>query len=283
MGVYNSVSGTEMSSPYIKPALKLNPLSARRGSVDSHNISLHTAKHSSTNSPQTRQRSSSFGVALPLSKLKAKSLREQILRKSKDDVSTSSSAEALPHSGDSSPEPHLHYMEPQHSQHCQKCKRHVMRQNSLRESLNNPEDELVFDYANGVIRHKERPKTAFGTTFYSQKKTSTSPTTPRRSVKLQLPVCDEQGLDPANTDEPISANDFINQCIIDSQTPRLQPAQKPSTSSTFSKLLEEFMPSKKEDQGVPEIVVVPRRGRSNSLPVISWRDNGTPRAGDSVS
>mgnify|MGYP001792914743 CR=1 FL=1 len=142
---------------------------------------------------------------------------------------------------------------------CRKCIKAQLQRNTSK-----PQDELVFDYIHGEIKH--RPKTAFGRTVHADN-TPASPTTGGRKSKSKGGHDDEH--DDGEQDH-ISADEFINQCIIDSQTPRIKTVQRPRTSSTFGQLLEEFLPGD-NDKAVPELLELPpvrRRGRSNSLPVV---------------
>lgn len=292
----SSASGREMVAPDTTssvtkspPKGAMNRLTKRRGSLP-----LNKASFTAPSSPPMRERSMSFGVATkPVSKqkngsgvnLNSPQSSPSLLTRSQNELRSSFASLTL--------SKHLSGLMTSSSEH---LKTGVSTEGDrlydhshdhplvtggtdlslktlkaqLQRHVPKPQDELVFDYVHGEIKH--RPMTAFGRTVHPEKAAASPPTMKKKSI-LKMSYGSNDGKDDCDV---LSADGFINQCIIDSQTPRIKTAQRPQTSSTFGQLLEEFLPSNGSNE-IPELLEIPpvkRRGRSNSLPVVPVWKNG---------
>lgn len=250
-GSKNSPNGSGSSSPVLAVRNQ-----ARRGSL----VSQKSVHFNQEPALRQRQRSASFGYATHLLTKPARLSTNLKPSGSEERVSKTGSNPTL--CGDHS--------DKHDQQHCVKCSR-LQRRSSLKPAGS---DELVFDYVHGEIKHREKSTTAFGSTYHPEDKKP--PKYERRSsLKIDTSKDEKEAGDEAEGDQDsmVSADDFINRCIIDVQTPRVKTAQKPShTSSTFSQLLAEFMPEDGNHE-LPDVVAIPvikQRGRSNSLPLVNW-------------
>lgn len=142
----------------------------------------------------------------------------------------------------------------------------MMRRSCLRRgSLGTPVLAGDWEFSSReIMRYRERPKTAFGSSVAHNIKPS--PKVSRKKPKARIETPPEDTSSSSAESEPIRADDFINNCIIDSQTPRIKPPLRPKTSSLFSQLLDEFIPGS-NDRETPELIeiAVTPRGRSNSF------------------
>jgi len=208
---------------------------------------------------QMRQRSSSFGNA---SQYYRKKLAAQInldlpIKKTISNSSVNSSTESLCDHHDVLLG---HQKSIKHSgpNTCSRC----MRKEKLKEVTWS--NDLIFDHIHGEIRH--RPKQAFGRTVHDGEKISSVKKLPPKS-KSPSP---DRKRDSAI--EPVTADEFINKCIIESETTIIRAAQKPTGSSLFSQLLGEFLPHDDETLHVELKAPETPRERAYSMPS-EWRRN----------
>ena len=207
---------------------------------------------------QSRQRSSSFGHTTQYyrKKLTAKINLDLPIQKATSTSSMHSSNESL---CDHSSETGSLSSFAKHSTNnaCFRC----MRKEKHKE-VTQPND-LIFDHIHGEIRH--RAKQAFGRTVHDEDR---APTVRKHSPKPKQTTTEED-----TTPEPITADEFINKCIIESETTIIRAAQKPTASSLFSQLLGEFLPNHDDEPHLSELKPAePPRERAYSMPS-EWRKN----------
>lgn len=127
---------------------------------------------------------------------------------------------------------------------------------------------MVFDYIHGVIKH--RPKTAFGSIIHDNIYEDTDAQL-KPQADSESSTCHSDGSEDEETRPVTGAGDFLSQCILDSQVTVIKAAEKPSSSTLFSKLLNEFMlePQQQEesfDSNSSPVTDQSYRIRANSLP-----------------
>ena len=134
-------------------------------------------------------------------------------------------------------------------------------------SSEQPANDLIFDYIHGEIKH--RPKTAFGSIVHQSANTKTSPKPPKKEMKH-----DDSGSSNSEDESVVAtANDFLNQCIINSEQTWIKPPEKPQSSSAFDKILKEFMPE--DDIDFDEEPQKTFRERTHSMPASVMAKNGS--------
>lgn len=200
-----------------------------------------------------RQRSSSFGqqtsTQMRLHKKQTKINLDLPVKKSTSTNSLHSSSESL----------------------CDHKNDAIKRKDRFKE-LSKPSD-LVFDHLHGEIRHKI--KAAFGSTVHDEFKLQVGSTdmNERPSSKSSTTLDGESPEQEDTVAEPIAADKFINQCIIEAQTTIIRPTEKARASSLFSQVMEELLPTHDDEIQLSDLkpLETPRE-RAYSVPA-AWRQH----------
>lgn len=195
-----------------------------------------------------RQRSSSFAYAVhsPIKPL------EQAFRSKREKSGSNSSIES---SSSESYAPHTS----NYSYTTSTANPHKLSEQST--------NDLIFDYIHGEIKHK--PKTAFGSVVHDDTSSTNSPKTSKKGgTDTHMNGDAVEDLDVDEETELIAADDFLNQCIVESELTVITPAEKPHSSATFDRILKEFMPDHSSDSECSQSHQL-FRPRAFSLPINS--------------
>lgn len=215
-----------------------------------------------TTKQYSRQRSSSFGAATSeVNRKKTKLNLDLPVRKATSWSSINRSSDCLyGHSSSGYSHPHTTSTLSQ----CFSCD----KERKIK-TLTEPSD-LIFDHLRGEIRH--RPKTAFGSTMHQAAKSSAKnhhtqskleTPLPHKKVKLQ----------------PLAADQFINECIIISETRVIKQAEKPKASPLFCQIMGELLPTHENLTDIYFMKPKPAKGAATLNPSSSAQSSGTIHCG----